>query len=184
MQALGAATLIGSVLFVWLYVGRNILRRIGNLQRSMQLLSSGDLETEIYRSSQHDEIAAMADSLEVFRESMIEARALSADQDKDRIAKAERASRMEARIVEFEATVRTALDTLQTSANSMQTTAQSMSVTCRSIQRAGERGGVRRRGNLGQRADGVRGHRGTVVIDLRNRPPGGHFGADRPQGGR
>ncbi|MDB5580308.1 MAG: chemotaxis protein [Bradyrhizobium sp.] len=129
MQALGAATLIGSVLFVWLYVGRNILRRIGNLQRSMQVLSSGDLETEIYRSSQHDEIAAMADSLEVFRESMIRARALSADQDKDRIAKAERASRMEARIVEFEATVRTALDTLQTSANSMQTTAQAMSVT-------------------------------------------------------
>jgi methyl-accepting chemotaxis protein len=129
MLALGALTLIGSVLFVWLYVGGNILRRIGNLQRSMQLLSSGDLGSEIYRSSssQRDEIAAMANSLQVFRESMIEARALSADQDKDRIAKAERASRMEARIVEFEATVRAALDSLQKSANSMQTTAQSMS---------------------------------------------------------
>jgi methyl-accepting chemotaxis protein len=129
MLALGAATLIGSVLFVWLYVGRSILRRIGNLQRSMQLLSSGDLETEIYRSSQHDEIGAMVDSLQVFRESMIAARALSADQDKDRIAKTERASRMEVRIAEFEDTVRTALDSLQKSANSMQTTAQSMSVT-------------------------------------------------------
>jgi methyl-accepting chemotaxis protein len=129
MMALGALTLVGSVLFVWLYVGRNILRRIGNLQRSMLLLSDGDLETEIYRSTQHDEIAAMANSLQVFRQSMIEARALSTDQDRDRIAKAERASRMEARIVEFEATVRTALDSLQTSANSMQTTAQSMSAT-------------------------------------------------------
>jgi methyl-accepting chemotaxis protein len=129
MLALGALTLMGSVLFVWLYVGRNILRRIGNLQRSMRLLSDGDLETEIYRSSQHDEIAAMADSLQIFRESMIEARALSADQDTDRIAKAERASRMEARIVEFEATVRTALDSLQKSASSMQDTAQSMSAT-------------------------------------------------------
>src|SRR5882757_8655112 len=77
MLGLGIATLIGSVLFVWLYVGRNILRRIGNLQRSMQLLSAGDLKSEIYRSSQHDEIAAMASSLEIFRESMIEARALS-----------------------------------------------------------------------------------------------------------
>ena len=36
---------------------------------------------------------------------------------------------MEARIVDFEATVRMALDGLQTSANSMQTTAQSMSAT-------------------------------------------------------
>ena len=129
MLALGGLTFIGSVLFVWLYVGRNILRRIGNLQRSMQLLSSGDLESEIFRSNQRDEVAAMADSLEVFRESMITARALSADQDKDRMAKAERATRMEARIVEFEATVRTALDGLQKSANSMQTTAQRMSAT-------------------------------------------------------
>jgi methyl-accepting chemotaxis protein len=129
MLALGGLTLIGSVLFVWLYVGRNILRRIGNLQRSMQLLSDGDLESEIYCSSQRDEIAAMAGSLQVFRESMIQARLLSADQDQDRTAKAERASRMEARIVEFEATVRTTLDGLQKSANSMQTTAQSMSAT-------------------------------------------------------
>jgi len=129
MLGLGGLTLIGSALFVWLYVGRNILLRIGNLQRSMQLLSSGDLESEIFRSKQRDEVAAMANSLEVFRESMINARALSADQDKDRIAKAERATRMEARIVEFEATVRTALDGLQKSANSMQTTAQRMSAT-------------------------------------------------------
>jgi methyl-accepting chemotaxis protein len=129
MLALGGLTFIGSALFVWLYVGRNILRRIGSLQRSMQLLSDGDLESEIYRSSQQDEIAAMANALQIFRESMIEARALGADQDKDRIAKAERTSRMEARIVEFEATVRTALDSLQKSANSMQSTAQSMSAT-------------------------------------------------------
>jgi methyl-accepting chemotaxis protein len=129
MLALGGLTLIGSALFVWLYVGRSILRRIGLLQRSMQLLSNGDLDTEIYRTVQRDEIAAMANSLEVFRESMIKARALSADQDKDRVAKAERATRMEARIVEFEAAVRAALDGLQKSANSMQTTAERMSTT-------------------------------------------------------
>jgi methyl-accepting chemotaxis protein len=129
MLALGVATLVGSILFVWRYVGGNILRRIGSLQRSMQLLSDGDLETEIYRSKQHDEIAAMSNALHVFRESMIEGRALSAEQDKDRGAKAERATRMEARIVEFETTVRAALDNLQRSANSMQTTAQSMSAT-------------------------------------------------------
>ncbi len=94
-SALGALTLVGSVLFVWLYVGGNILRRIRSLQRSMQLLSDGDLQSEIYQSHQHDEIAAMANTLQVFRESMIEARALGAEQDKDRVAKAERASRME-----------------------------------------------------------------------------------------
>jgi methyl-accepting chemotaxis protein len=130
MLALGALTLIGSALFVWLYVGRNILRRIKALQHSMQLLSRGDLDSEIYRSTHHnDEISAMAETLQVFRESMIEARALAGEQDKDRFAKTERASRMEARIAEFEGMVRSALDNLAQSANSMQTTAQSMSTT-------------------------------------------------------
>jgi methyl-accepting chemotaxis protein len=95
----------------------------------MQLLSDGDLESEIYQSHQSDEIASMANTLQVFRESMLEGRSLSARQDKDRIVKAERTSRMEAQIVGFESTVRTALDSLQGAANSMQTTAQSMSAT-------------------------------------------------------
>jgi methyl-accepting chemotaxis protein len=129
MLAMGAATLVGSVLFVWLYVGGNILRRIGSLQHSMQLLSNGDLETEIYHSSQSDEIAAMSESLQVFRDSMIRARVLSADQDKDRATKSERAARMERRIAEFEASVRTTLDKLSQSANSMQNTAESMATT-------------------------------------------------------
>jgi methyl-accepting chemotaxis protein len=129
MLALGGLTVVGSALFVWFYVGRNILRRIGSLQRSMQLLSDGDLETEIYRSHQNDEIAVMASSLEIFRENMINARGLRSEQDKDRAVRAERVLRVEARIIEFEATVRAALAGLQTSANSMQSTAQSMSVT-------------------------------------------------------
>ncbi|WFU81869.1 methyl-accepting chemotaxis protein [Bradyrhizobium sp. CIAT3101] len=129
MLALGGLTLIGSALFVWLYVGRNILRRIRELQRAMQLLSAGDLDTEIVRSRQNDEIGAMKETLTVFRDSMIEARALASDQDKDRVVKAERAAHMEAKIAEFEGTVRSALDNLAQSANSMQTTAQSMSTT-------------------------------------------------------
>ena len=129
MLGSGLLTLIGSALYVWRYVGGNILRRIGDLKQSMQLLSHGDLETEIGRSSYHDEIAAMAEALEVFRDSMIRGRALSAEQDSDRAAKAMRAARMEAQIAEFEAAVRDALGNLQHSANSMQATAQGMSST-------------------------------------------------------
>jgi methyl-accepting chemotaxis protein len=125
MLALGGLTLIGSALFVW-YVGRSILRRIGNLQRSMQALSAGELETAI---AAQEEIAQMAQSLEVFRESMIPDRELSSDQEQDRIAKTERAARIEARITEFEAAVRAALKKLQSSATAMQNTAQGMSAT-------------------------------------------------------
>ncbi|MFN5012371.1 methyl-accepting chemotaxis protein [Bradyrhizobium sp.] len=121
MAAAGAATLLGSVLFVWLYVGGNILRRIKRLQQAMQLLSSGDLDTEIQASKQHDEIGAMVDTLQVFRENMVRARTLAAEQDRENATKAERATRMETRIAEFEATVRSALANLQSSATAMQT---------------------------------------------------------------
>ncbi|EKS34261.1 MAG: methyl-accepting chemotaxis protein [Afipia broomeae] len=129
MLALGVLTLIGSALFVWLYVGRNILGRIGNLQDVMRRLSEGDLNAEVKRGRQQDEIAVMADSLEVFRDSMIRSRTLSSEQDQDRIAKAERASRIEKQIVSFEDKVRAALDSLMTSANVMQATAESMSTS-------------------------------------------------------
>src|SRR5258708_19330508 len=107
MLALGVLPLVESVLFVWSYVCRKILRRIRGLQRSMQLLSDGDLETEVYQSRQRDEIASMANSLQVFRESMIEARALSADQDKDPVANPERAAPMAAPRAQFESTAHT-----------------------------------------------------------------------------
>ena len=129
MLALGVLTLVGSALFVWLYVGRNILGRIGNLQDVMRRLSEGDLNAEVKRGRQQDEIAVMADSLEVFRDSMIRSRTLSSEQDQDRLAKAERASRIEKQIVSFEDKVRTALDSLMTSANVMQATAESMSTS-------------------------------------------------------
>ncbi len=129
MLVLGSLTLVGSFLFVWLYVGRNILARIANLQNVMQRLSDGDLDAEVKRAKQQDEIAVMARSLEVFRESMIQSRALSSEQDQDRVAKAERTSRIEAQIASFENKVRVALEGLMTSANSMQVTAESMSAT-------------------------------------------------------
>lgn len=126
MIAMGAATLVGSALFVWLYVGRNILRRIDNLRRVMQRLAQGDLQAEVMASRNQDEVADMAQSLEVFRESMIRSQALSADQDKDRATELERTRRMEASIAGFEETVRTALNTLVGAANAMQSTAETM----------------------------------------------------------
>ncbi len=182
MLGLGALTLIGSALFVWLYVGRSILRRLAQLQRAMQRLSSGDLDTEIARSRQQDEIAAMAGTLEVFRDSMINARTLSAEQDQDRIAKGERivahrsphrrlreqgAHRLgeAAELGRFHAIDRTEHDGYG-----------------RSFQRAGQRRRVGRRGNLGERPDGVGRDRATVVIDQRDQPTGRHVNRNRRKG--
>ena len=129
MIGLGGLILIGSALYVWLYVGRSILRRMHKLQRAMQALSAGQLDTAIDRGGRQDELAAMAATLEVFRENMMHARELSEAQEQDRIAKAERTARIEARIAEFESKVRGALEKLEASASAMQDTAQGMSAS-------------------------------------------------------
>jgi len=129
MIALGALALVGSALFVWLYVGRNILRRIGNLQLVMQRLADGDMGAEVMQSRQQDEISIMARSLEVFRDGLVRAREMSAAQDHEREAKSARAARMEQEIARFEAEVRGSLDGLIASADSMQLTAQGMTAT-------------------------------------------------------
>jgi methyl-accepting chemotaxis protein len=129
MLALGALALVGSALFVWLYVGRNILRRIGNLQMVMQRLAAGDMTAEVMKGRQQDEIATMAGALEVFRDGLVKAREMTAAQDQDRETKAARAARMEQEIARFEDSVRASLDGLIGSADSMQLTAQGMNVT-------------------------------------------------------
>ncbi|MGP8120321.1 MAG: methyl-accepting chemotaxis protein [Xanthobacteraceae bacterium] len=129
MLGLGALALFGSALFVWLYVGRNILRRVGNLQMVMQRMADGDMTAEVAQSRQQDEIAIMAGALEVFRDGLVKAREMSAMQDHDREAKASRAARMEQEIARFEAGVRASLEGLIASSDSMQLTAKGMTVT-------------------------------------------------------
>jgi hypothetical protein len=154
------------------YVGGNISRRIGSLQHSMQLLSDADFKLEISHSFQDDEIASIANELQAFSREHDRGRTIFADQDKDRVAKAERDPRMESRIADIEATVRAPPDNPQSSANSMQTTAHSDdggSVEC-----AGQCGGCRR-GNLHLTCRPCRRTpRRIVLTDCRNQPPGGH----------
>ena len=71
----------------------------------------------------------MADSLQVFRESMIQSRALSAEQDKDRVAKAERASHMEQRSSSSRTPCAPRSTRCRRPRNAMQSTAQNMSAT-------------------------------------------------------
>ena len=183
MLGLGALTLLGSGAFVWLYVGRNILARIEQLQRAMRRLSDGDLDVTIASGRQQDELAAMARSLEVFRESMIESNTLSGQQNKECTAKAERASRMETQIARFEDKVRTALESLTASAGMMQTTAQSMSATAdRSSALAGAVAAAAEETSVNVQTVSS-GTRRANLVNYGNQPPGDKLGDHRRQRG-
>jgi adenylate cyclase len=68
-----ALSVLSSILIVWLYVRRNIVRRLTGLSNSMMAIAGGDLEAPIPSGGQ-DEIGGMAEALEKFRDTAIEVR--------------------------------------------------------------------------------------------------------------
>ncbi|NIR32033.1 MAG: response regulator [Gammaproteobacteria bacterium] len=66
-----AMSLVTSVLIVWLYVGRNIVRRLTALSDSMLAIAGGRLDAPVAVKGA-DEIAAMARAVEVFRRNTLE----------------------------------------------------------------------------------------------------------------
>jgi diguanylate cyclase (GGDEF)-like protein len=72
--ALGTASgvsILAALLIAWLYVGRNLLRRIALIDGSMRAIAGGVLTAPIPTGG-HDEVAQMAKSLTVFRDAMAE----------------------------------------------------------------------------------------------------------------
>ncbi|SEC63066.1 Signal transduction histidine kinase [Rhizobiales bacterium GAS191] len=69
--AVVALSLISSALIVWLYVGRNIVRRLSSLSGSTLAIADGQLDTAVPMSGT-DEIAAMGRAVEVFRRNALE----------------------------------------------------------------------------------------------------------------
>ncbi len=69
--ALVALSLLTSVLIVWLYVGRNIVRRLTGLSDGMLAIAGGRLQTPVAAQGT-DEIAAMGRAVEIFRKNTLE----------------------------------------------------------------------------------------------------------------
>ena len=71
LAAVVVLSLATSALIVWLYVDRNLIRRLTSLSDSMLSISRGNLKTLIPTGG-NDEIASMADALTVFRATTVE----------------------------------------------------------------------------------------------------------------
>jgi methyl-accepting chemotaxis protein len=75
--ALGSLLVAG--LIAWLYAGRNLTRRLRRLAESMRELAAGNLDAEVPIGGS-DEIATMADAMQVFKENARERRRLRDEQ--------------------------------------------------------------------------------------------------------
>ena len=76
LLGLNLVAMAGAVLIGWLFVGRHLLRRLRNLSSTMQNMAGGNLEKEVEVEGS-DEVADMAQALEVFRRHALEVQRLN-----------------------------------------------------------------------------------------------------------
>jgi methyl-accepting chemotaxis protein len=133
-QALQVGMLVGLALLLmggmFFLLGRSIVNPINAMTAAMREIAGGETSTAIPAQERRDEVGAMAQSVQVFKDNMIEATRLRGEQDvlKAR-ADAERKLLLRRMADDFESGVRTSLDTLAGAATEMQATSKSMSAT-------------------------------------------------------
>jgi methyl-accepting chemotaxis protein len=110
-------------------VRRRICRPIVDITASMSRLAGGDAVAEIPMSDRDDEIGAMAAAVQVFKDNMIKADRLAAEQAAENDTKMRRAHLLDDLTKAFEARVGELVHGLSASSATMETTARSMSST-------------------------------------------------------
>ena len=133
-QAVQVAMLVGVALLLvggmFFLIGRSIVKPINAMTGAMRKIAAGETSTAIPAQERRDEVGAMAQSVQVFKDSMIEATRLRGEQDVLKAqADGDRKLLLRKMADDFESGVRTSLDTLAGAATEMQATSKSMSAT-------------------------------------------------------
>ncbi|MBY0382116.1 MAG: cache domain-containing protein [Xanthobacteraceae bacterium] len=112
------------------WMGRTIVSPINAMTGAMRKIASGDIATAIPAQDRRDEVGVMAQSVQVFKDSMIEANRLRGEQDVLKASsEADRQRLMFKMADDFEAGVSSSLDMLSSAAGQMRTTSEGMSST-------------------------------------------------------
>ncbi|MDB5405918.1 MAG: putative methyl-accepting chemotaxis protein [Rhodospirillales bacterium] len=127
LLALAAAVVICILCGVMIILG--VSRPIAAMTEAMKRLAARDMKAEVAGLGRGDEIGRMADAVQIFKDGMIEADRLAAEQAAERQVKEKRAATLEALTQGFENKVGQLTTALSSAATEMEATATSMSAT-------------------------------------------------------
>ena len=131
---LAFASLATALVIGWYYVGRGVVRRLVRLQTSMKSIAAGDLRAEIATGGT-DEIADMAEALQVFKGNMLESNRLRAERSEtEKQARAQRRTEMQKLADEFETAVGEIVQTVSSASTELEASATSLTRTAEETQ--------------------------------------------------
>jgi methyl-accepting chemotaxis protein len=119
IAAVGVAAVLIGLGFSWL-IGRSIARPLNGLAAVMKRLADGDISARIPATRASDEIGAMARTVIVFRDNMIERDRLTTDQTQSAREKERRSESVAGAIVAFRGSIEQALGNLRGTAHQLE----------------------------------------------------------------
>jgi methyl-accepting chemotaxis protein len=136
------ALMIGALLLalglcgaVTLYVNRAIARPLAGMTSAMTRLAANDLSVDVPAATRGDEIGAMATSVKVFKDTMIAAERLRAEQQAEQQRQIDRAKQIELSVAGFERASGEVVDAVLSAATGLQSTATTMTVSAQETTR-------------------------------------------------
>jgi len=131
---LALVSLVTALVIGWFYVSRGVVRRLVGLGSSMKCIAAGDLGTEIATGGS-DEIAEMAEALQIFKGNMLESNRLRAERSEtEKQARAQRRAEMQKLADEFEAAVGEIVQTVSSASTELEASATSLTRTAEETQ--------------------------------------------------
>lgn len=125
--AAGVAVLLG-IATAWL-IGTGIARPVSAMTDAMRRLADGDKTVEIPAVGQKDEVGDMAAAVKVFKENMIEAERLAAEQQAEQEKQIARGKKLDEMTQAFEREVEEVMSTLSSATEELGATAGQMAST-------------------------------------------------------
>ncbi|HYD71122.1 methyl-accepting chemotaxis protein [Azospirillum sp.] len=120
------AVMVGMTLLAWIFAQSTIVRPIRAMTRAMYDLAGGDTAVRIPAMERKDEIGQMAEAVEVFRDTMIKAGQLTAEQSASRVASEQKTRAMEQVAAAFDRTVMDMIHSVSSACGDMERAAHAM----------------------------------------------------------
>jgi methyl-accepting chemotaxis protein len=127
VAVLNVATALVAIGLLAIIFGRRVAAPITRLSEAVSRLAADDLTVTVQGEDRKDEIGALARSVQVFKDALLKARQLAADQEREHAAREARAARLEALVKEFESGSGGIVESLSAAATGMKSTAEGMS---------------------------------------------------------
>jgi methyl-accepting chemotaxis protein len=125
---LAVTAIVAAILIAWLYVGRNVARRLGLLSDAMRRIADGDFNVQI-EDRRGDEIADMAGALRFFRQTTVDAATAHRKEIEQARALESRRQTVEAATQSFERAVSKIVQTLDRAAKAMDSSGRDMAAS-------------------------------------------------------